>query len=76
MKNAPAAFVALLLAGSAAHAAADPAPDDPASALCVKNGATVTLETLANGARHAVCVFPNGSRIDATTYFRNKHRTH
>ena len=76
MKLLPAALVAALLAGALAPASADPAPDDPASALCVKNGATVTIETLPNGARHAVCAFSNGSRIDAQTYFRNKHRTH
>ncbi len=75
-----AALKALLLLGLAAGAltpvAAAPAPADPASVLCVRNGATVTVEPLPNGASHAVCAFPNGSRIDAATYFRNKHRTH
>ena len=68
------AIAARLLATGVA--AADPAPADPAAALCVKNGATVTPETLANGSKHSVCVFPNGSRIDAGAYFRNKHRAH
>ena len=67
-------FVALLL--TAGSAAADPTPGDPAAALCVKNGATIATEPLANGAKRSVCVFPNGSRIDAGAYFRNKHRSH
>lgn len=75
MKIASTQLVAALLAGAFASASADPAPSDPASALCIENGATVTIETLPNGARHAVCAFSNGSRIDAATYFRNKHRT-
>ncbi len=56
-------------------AAAPPDQTSPAAALCVKNGATVTDETLPNGGTRAVCVFANGTRIDAGAYFRNKHRT-
>lgn len=64
---------ALLLA--AGTASAEPAkPQDAAAALCVKNGATVTMEIAPNGAKHGVCVFPSGSRIDEWAYFRNKHR--
>ena len=65
--------VALALAAGAAQAG--PAQPNPASALCVQNGASVMIETEPNGSQHGVCVFPNGSRIDEWAYFRNKHRT-
>ena len=47
---------------------------NPAAVLCAKNGATVTIETAANGAQRGICVFPDGTRIDEWAYFRNKHR--
>ena len=74
----------ICLAFSLVDAAAVAAPTDavaaptlanPASELCMKNGATVTNETRPNGAQRGICVFPNGTRIDEWAYFRNKHRT-
>jgi putative hemolysin len=64
-----------LLFGVTTASAAEKTKANPAALLCVADGAQIVVETASNGSEHAVCVFPDGSRINAWAYFRNKHRT-
>lgn len=47
---------------------------NPAAVLCIHNGGHVEIETAADGGQRGICVFPDGTRIDEWTYFRNTHR--
>ena len=59
----------------ATAAAAASAPVNDVSSLCVRDGATIEVETAESGAKKRICVFANGTRIGEQAYVRNKRRS-